>query len=185
MSERIDKYLYYLKIAEAVALRGTCLRRNSGAVIVKNDKIVSTGYTGSPRGMSNCCDTGFCIRNETNCKPGENYSLCPSIHAEENAIIHAGRDAMIGATMYLATICYDAETHYPYNGTFICDKCKGRIINSGIERVYLNKPRTWAYWQDRYPEYYTIEEIKQQLKESQELEIKLIGNIPNEQKNTK
>ena len=83
-----DKINYYLDIAETVLERGTCLRRNFGAIIVNNDQIVSTGYTGAPRGRKNCCDLGFCIRQERNIPRGERYELCRSVHAEANAIIH-------------------------------------------------------------------------------------------------
>ena len=99
--DRIDKINYYLDIAETVLERGTCLRRNFGAIIVNNDQIVSTGYTGAPRGRKNCCDLGFCIRQERNIPRGERYELCRSVHAEANAIIHASREQMIGATLYL------------------------------------------------------------------------------------
>ena len=90
MSRR-DKINYYLDIAETVLERGTCLRRNFGALIVKNDQIISTGYVGAPRGRYNCCDLGTCAREELNVPRGERYELCRSVHAEANAIIHAAR----------------------------------------------------------------------------------------------
>ncbi|MCL2884016.1 MAG: cytidine deaminase, partial [Oscillospiraceae bacterium] len=98
---RRDKENYYLDIAEATAARGTCLRRNFGAVIVRNDQIISTGYTGAPRGRRNCCDIGNCLREELGVPRGERYELCRSVHAEANAIIAAARDEMLGATLYL------------------------------------------------------------------------------------
>src|SRR5574344_2788338 len=98
---RRDKNNYYLDIAETVIERGTCLRRNFGAIIVKNDQIVSTGYTGAPRGRQICSDLGNCIRVQHNIPRGERYEFCRSVHAEANAIIHASRDQMIGSTLYL------------------------------------------------------------------------------------
>ena len=85
--DRLDKYNYYLDIAESVSKRGTCLRKRYGAVIVKNDEIISTGYVGAPRGRKNCSDLGYCIRNKLNIPRGERYELCRSVHAEANAKI--------------------------------------------------------------------------------------------------
>ena len=84
---RVDKHNYYLDIAETVLKRATCLRRNYGAVIVNNDEIISTGYNGAPRGRENCIDLGYCAREKLNIKQGQNYELCRSVHAEQNAII--------------------------------------------------------------------------------------------------
>lgn len=95
--ERRDKYNYYLDIAQTVAARGTCLRRNFGAIIVKNDQIISTGYVGAPRGRQNCCDLGYCTREKFNIPRGQRYEMCRSVHAEQNAIIHASRADMLGA----------------------------------------------------------------------------------------
>ena len=97
--ERRDKINYYLDLAETVSRRSTCLRRRYGAVIVKNDEVISTGYVGAPRGRKNCTDTGRCIRQEMNIPRGERYELCRSVHAEMNAIISASRDKMIGSSM--------------------------------------------------------------------------------------
>lgn len=135
---RISKHQYYLNIAKAVSLRGTCLRRNYGAVIVKDDSIISTGYTGSERKALNCCDINKCTRNELNIPSGERYELCKSVHAEANAIINSSRRDMIGSTLYLVGIDYDTqnilEKSYP------CLMCIRMIKNSGIKRiVYLNK----------------------------------------------
>ena len=96
--KRVDKINYYLDIAQTVAARGTCLRRNFGAIIVKNDEIISTGYVGAPRGRQNCCDLGYCTREKLNVPRGERYELCRSVHAEANAIISAPRSEMIGST---------------------------------------------------------------------------------------
>ena len=102
--ERRDKVNYYLDLAEVVSCRSTCLRRRYGAVIVKNDQVISTGYVGAPRGRANCSDIGRCVRQEMHVPRGERYELCRSVHAEANAIIHASRDEMIGATMYLTGV---------------------------------------------------------------------------------
>lgn len=96
MLERRDKINYYLDLAEIVGQRGTCLRRHYGAVIVKNDEVISTGYVGAPRGRKNCSDLGICIRQKMNVPRGERYELCRSVHAEANAIISASRGKMIG-----------------------------------------------------------------------------------------
>ena len=100
--KRIDKENYYLDIAETVLERSTCLRRCYGAIIVKNDEIVSTGYNGAPRGRKNCMDLGYCTREAMNVPSGERYELCRSVHAEMNAIISAARRDHLGATLYLA-----------------------------------------------------------------------------------
>ena len=98
---RPDKDEYFLNIAESVARRSTCLRRQYGAVIVKNDVIISTGYNGSPRNATNCCDAGACWREEHNIPHGEQYEKCQAVHAEANAIINADPAQRIGATLYL------------------------------------------------------------------------------------
>ena len=98
---RISKENYYLDIAETVLERATCLRRVYGAIIVKNDEIISTGYNGAPRGRKNCVDLGFCTREELQVPRGERYELCRSVHAEANAIISASRRDMVGGTIYL------------------------------------------------------------------------------------
>ena len=96
--ERRDKENYYLDIAETVAERGTCLRRNFGAIIVNKDQIISTGYVGAPRGRRNCIDLGYCVRESLQIPRGERYELCRSVHAEANAIIHASRNDTLGGT---------------------------------------------------------------------------------------
>ena len=101
--KRIDKENYYLNIAETVLERSTCLRRCYGAIIVKNDEIVSTGYNGAPRGRKNCMDLGYCTREAMNVPSGERYELCRSVHAEMNAIISAARRDTLGAPLYLAS----------------------------------------------------------------------------------
>jgi len=132
---RIDKINYYLDIAETVTERATCLRRCWGAVIVKNDEIISTGYNGAPRGRKNCTDVGFCIREKLNVPRGERYELCRSVHAEQNAIISASRRDTIGATLYIVGV--DAKTREYVEKSMPCAMCKRVIINSGIEKIYI------------------------------------------------
>jgi dCMP deaminase len=127
--ERISKREYYLGIAEAVSRRSTCLRRQYGAVIVKDDQIISTGYNGSARGAVNCCDVRYCWREANNVPHGEQYEKCAAVHAEDNAICQAGRSS-IGATLYLAGF---------ENGVRIkaapCVMCERKIKNAGITEV--------------------------------------------------
>ena len=135
MNTRRDKHNYYLDIAQTVLERGTCLRRNYGAIIVNNDEIVSSGYTGAPRGRKNCMDLGFCMREKLNLPRGERYELCRSVHSEANAIISASRKEMIGGTMYL--VGKDFHTGEIVENASSCAMCKRMIINSGIERVIV------------------------------------------------
>lgn len=131
VSGRISKDEYYLRIAEAVLQRSTCLRRKYGAVIVQNDVIVATGYNGSPRGMKNCCDTGLCEREKHNVPKGERYELCVAIHAEDNAISAAGRDKCLGSTLYICGMEMDCSYAKPDP----CLMCNRKILNSGISKV--------------------------------------------------
>ena len=132
---RTDKENYYLDIAETVAERGTCLRRNFGAIIVHNDEIVSTGYNGAPRGRKNCIDMGVCIREKLGIPRGERYEICRSVHAEANGIISAARRDMIGSTLYL--VGKDAKTGEYVENASSCSMCKRQIINAGIARVVI------------------------------------------------
>lgn len=133
--ERRDKTNYYLDLADVVSRRGTCLRRHYGAVIVKNDEVISTGYVGAPRGRKNCSDLGHCIRQEMKIPRGERYELCRSVHAEANAIISAEREKMIGATLYLSG--READTGEYVKNSNSCSMCKKMIINAGIETVIV------------------------------------------------
>lgn len=130
---RIDKENYYLDIAQTVAGRSTCLRRCYGAILVKSDEIISTGYNGAPRGRRNCVDLNYCTREALNIPSGERYELCRSVHAEANAIISAARRDMIGGTLYL--VGRDAATGALLHDTTSCAMCRRMIINSGITRV--------------------------------------------------
>lgn len=132
---RRDKTNYYLDLADVVSQRGTCLRRRYGAVIVKNDEVISTGYVGAPRGRKNCSDLGYCIRQQLNIPRGERYELCRSVHAEANAIISAPRDKMLGATLYLAG--REVSTGEYISNSNSCSMCKRMIINAGIKKVIV------------------------------------------------
>ena len=113
MDNRRSKENYYLDIAEAALERSTCLRRQFGAIIVRDDEIVATGYNGAPRGRRNCSDLGRCTRRELNIPAGERYELCRSVHAEANAIISAARRDMMGATLYLVGRDTATGGYYP------------------------------------------------------------------------
>ena len=132
---RTDKINYYLDIAQTVAERSTCLRKHYGAIIVKNDSIIATGYNGAPRGRKNCNDLNYCMRDLLNIPRGERYEMCRSVHAEANAIIAAPREQMIGSTLYMA--CTMPETRELVPGTTSCMMCKRTIINAGIETVIV------------------------------------------------
>lgn len=135
MDTRTGKENYYLDIADAVQERSTCLRRKYGAIIVRNDEIISTGYNGAPRGRKNCSDLGFCARESMHIPSGERYELCRSVHAEANAIISASRRDMLGSTLYL--VGRDAKTNELLPDANSCSMCKRQIINAGIERVVV------------------------------------------------
>ena len=137
MDNRTSKQNYYLDIADAVLERSTCLRRKYGAIIVRNDEIISTGYNGAPRGRRNCSDLGCCTRESLHIPSGERYELCRSVHAEANAIISASRRDMIGATIYL--VGRDARTNELLSDAMSCSMCKRQIINAGIDRVVIRR----------------------------------------------
>lgn len=132
---RRDKINYYLDIAETVSKRGTCLRRNFGAIIVKNDEIISTGYVGAPRGRKNCTDLGYCRRMQLNIPRGERYEICRSVHAEANAIISAARRDTLGAALYL--VGREVSTGEYVENANACSMCKRMIINAGIKNVFI------------------------------------------------
>lgn len=133
--ERRDKINYYLDIAETVLERGTCIRRNYGAAIIKNDQVISTGYTGAPRGRKNCNDMNNCVREKLKVPRGERYELCRSVHAEQNAIIGADRNSMIDSTLYLVGKNYNDGSYV--EGSNPCSLCKRMIINAGIRDIYI------------------------------------------------
>ncbi len=129
---RVSKKNYYLDIAQTVSERSTCLRRRFGAIIVKDDVIVSTGYNGAPRGRINCCDLGECMRDKLGIPHGERYEMCRSVHAEANAIIAASYQQTQGATLYM--VCTDPANDKVIPGTCSCAMCKRLILNAGITR---------------------------------------------------
>ncbi len=138
--ERVSKENYYLDIAETVTERSTCLRRCYGAIIVKNDEIISTGYNGAPRGRKNCADLGVCTREELKIPSGERYELCRSVHAEANCIISASRSETLGSTLYMA--CRNPRTGDLIPGSSSCSMCRRLIINAGISRVIIRDTKT-------------------------------------------
>lgn len=146
--DRIDKINYYLDIAETVSKRGTCLRNNYGSVIVKNDEIISTGYTGAPRGRKNCIDLGVCRRKENNTPSGAGFELCRSVHSEQNAIISSTRKDMIGSTLYLVGI--NKRNGEYISDNYPCTLCKRMIINAGIEKVVMRDDK----------EHYRVEQVQ-------------------------
>ncbi|MBR6504918.1 MAG: cytidine deaminase [Clostridia bacterium] len=137
---RIDKTNYYLNMAEATLERGTCLRRSFGAVLVKNDEIIATGYNGAPRGRKNCSDLGYCLREKLEVPRGERYELCRSVHAEQNVIISAERNDMIGSTLFLVGKNL-SDGEYVANAR-PCALCKRMIINAGIKDIVIRNTKT-------------------------------------------
>ena len=156
--ERISKENYYLNIAQTVLERATCLRRVFGAIIVKNDEIISTGYNGAPRGRRNCVDMGLCTREAMQVPRGERYELCRSVHAEANAIISASRRDMVGSTLYL--VGKDAQSGELLGDATSCAMCRRQVINAGISRVIIRQTKTdyqvvdvsdWVHQEDDLP----------------------------------
>ena len=147
--ERIVKENYYLDIAETVLERSTCLRRQYGAIIVRNDEIVATGYNGAPRGRKNCSDLGYCVREQMRVPRGERYELCRSVHAEANAIISASRRDMVGGTLYL--VGRNAQTGELLTDATSCPMCRRMVINAGLSRVVIR----------RTPEEFTVVDVEE------------------------
>ena len=140
MNDRVSKANYYLDIAQTVSERATCMRRHFGAIIVKDDVIVSTGYNGAPRGRKNCIDLGYCTREAMNIPSGERYELCRSVHAEANCIISAARRDTLGATLYM--VCKNPRTGELIPHSTSCSMCRRLIINAGIEKVIIRDTDT-------------------------------------------
>ena len=137
---RIDKENYYLDIAETVLERSTCSRKHYGAIIVRNDEIIATGYNGAPRGRINCTDLGYCLRQKLGIPSGQRYELCRSVHAEANAIISAARRDILGGTLYLAG--RDAKTGELLHDATCCSMCRRLVINAGIAKVVIRNTET-------------------------------------------
>lgn len=158
--KRPSKDEYYLRIAEQVSRRGTCMRAQHGVIIVKNDQIVATGYVGAPRKTKDCFERGNCLRTELKIPSGHRYELCRSVHAEQNAIINAARSGanILGGDMYLfsAKIFEGDKKLVNAHPCFICKKM---IINAGLKRVItrmadsslkINDVDKWALdWQKK------------------------------------
>lgn len=127
---------YFIEIAKVVSSRSTCLRRKYGAVIVKDNVIISTGYNGAPRGDNNCIDSGVCERQARNVPAGERYELCVAVHAEQNAIVNGPPERMKDSTIYIAGFEEDSTTA---NG-HPCLLCRRMIKNAQIAQViYMRK----------------------------------------------
>ena len=138
--ERIGKDQYYWGIARSVALRGTCLCVVGGAVIVKDDQIVATGYIGAPRKTKDCLELGFCIRREKNVQSGTHYEMCRSVHAEMNAIINAARSgvSLLDGDIFLFFGRKESDGGISPVKAFPCLLCKKMIINAGLKRFIGN-----------------------------------------------
>ena len=134
---RVSKDQYYLNIAKEIAERSTCFRAKNGAIIVKDDQIIATGYIGAPRKTKDCLERGDCLRDKMKIPHGERYELCRSVHAEQNAIINAARAgvSLLGGTLYL----HSRDREGNLVSTCPCYFCKRMIINSGIERVVCSE----------------------------------------------
>lgn len=130
---RISKEAYYLGISREVACRSTCFRRSIGALIVRDDQIISTGYAGAPRKTRDSLEHGFCLRDKLGIPHGQRYELCRSVHAEQNAIINAARAgvSLLGGDMYIYGLVPGGG---PINA-YPCFICKKMIINAGLVRV--------------------------------------------------
>ncbi len=132
--QRISKADAYLNTAENFAYRSTCIKRKYGAVIVKDDAVISTGYNGSPRGFENCCDRGDCPRIKLDMHQGQGYEICRAIHAEANALLNCSREQTMGADLYLSGINPgDLSVHEAKP----CPLCARMIIQAGIRNVIL------------------------------------------------
>ena len=132
--KRISKIDTYLNCAEVFAYRSTCIKRKYGAVIVKDDVVISTGYNGAPRGFENCCDLGECPRMERDMHQGDGYGICRAVHAEANALLNCSRQQTIGADLYLTGVNPEDNTIHKAKP---CPLCARMIIQAGIRNVYL------------------------------------------------
>ncbi|MFH1284058.1 MAG: AAA family ATPase [Candidatus Peregrinibacteria bacterium] len=132
---RPSKDEYYLDMAKSVCRRGTCTKVAIGAVIIRDDQVVATGYCGAPRGTKSSMEHGFCLRKRLGIPSGHRYEMCRSVHAEQNAIINAARSgaSLLGGDMYIygRTQGMDGETI----DAFPCFICKKMLINCGLKRV--------------------------------------------------
>ncbi len=148
--KRPDWDEYFINIARAVSTRATCMRRKYGAVITKDNTIVSTGYNGASRGVVDCLEAGQCTRQVLQIPHGERYELCHSVHAEANAIIRASQEELSGATIYISGVGGEDGCECESEP---CMMCKRMILNARIAKVvYSNgkgglrkiNPLRWA-----------------------------------------
>ncbi len=141
MRERVSKQKHYMNIAREVSMRSACFRARHGAIIVKDDQIISTGYVGAPRKTKDCFERNSCLRREMGIPSGQRYELCRSVHSEQNAIINAARAgvSILGGTMYLYSEKLDDSGKSQIINALPCFICKKMIINSGIEKVIANQ----------------------------------------------
>lgn len=137
--QRRDKINYYLDIAEVVGERASCIKTHKGCIIVNNDRVISTGYNGAPRGRQNCVDCGFCVKDKFDIPFDKCYELCRGVHAEMNAINAAARTDTNGASLYLVGV--DADTLLYLEDCEPCTICRRSIINAGIRDVYIRVDR--------------------------------------------
>jgi len=137
MTVRPEKDQYYLDIARVVATRSTCLKVLIGAIIVKEDQIIATGYVGAPRKTKSSLEHGFCLRKKLNIPSGQQYELCRSVHAEQNAVINAARAgvSLLGGNMYIYGETKDSGEVI---NAFPCFICKKMIINAGLNRIIVS-----------------------------------------------
>ncbi len=159
---RPSKDEYYLDLARSVCRRGTCTKVEIGAVIIRDDQVVATGYCGAPRGTKSSIEHGFCLRKKLGIPSGHRYEICRSVHAEQNAIINAARSgtSVLGGDIYIygrlkndetgEEICLDA---------FPCFICKKMIINAGLNRVVCSM-------RDGSHKVFTVEEYVKQWREN-------------------
>ena len=133
-AKRVSKIDTYLNCAEVFAHRSTCIKRKYGAVIVKDDVVISTGYNGAPRGFENYCDIGTCPRMERDMHQGEGYGICRAVHAEENALLNCSRGQTMGADLYLVGVNPQDNSIHEAKP---CPLCARSIIQAGINNVYL------------------------------------------------
>jgi dCMP deaminase len=177
---RPTKDVYYWNIAKETAERGTCLSVKGGAVIVRDDQIIATGYIGAPRGTMDCFERGVCMRRQLGIPSGQRYEICRSVHAEQNAVINAARAgvSVLGSTVYLYFVKRQPDGSLKFVNAQPCFMCKKMLINAGIEKFVGNDEngelktfsvKEWAIeWKERdmlddkyiYNSKYTPEEIE-------------------------
>jgi dCMP deaminase len=168
--ERPSKLEHYLNRAKVAAERSTCLRRKVGAVIIKSDAEISSGYVGSPRNTRSF-DHGFCLRDKLGIAHGERYELCRSVHAEQNAIINAARTGVnvLGGEMYISSELigsgYSKGTSKMSQTSRPCALCMKEIINAGLTKVHMRDEQSGAV------KSYTVEQLKNMLDD----ELKRLG----------